>query len=43
MAVVVIVGICAVLAPPNKWDALEYHLPRVVMWSQNHNVKFFPT
>lgn len=36
-------GALAVLAPPNTWDAMEYHLPRVMMWVSNHNVKLFPT
>lgn len=36
-------GLLAVLAPPNTWDAMEYHLPRVMMWVSNHNVNHFPT
>ncbi len=41
--IVFFVGVTAVLAAPNVWDAMEYHLPRIVMWMSNHNVRFFPT
>jgi hypothetical protein len=41
--IVLLVGITALIAPPDTWDALEYHLPRVSMWISNHNVGFFPT
>ena len=42
-AVAVLVGITAVVAAPDTWDAMEYHLPRIAMWMSNHNVRFFPT
>src|SRR6266404_1826004 len=41
--IVLLVGITAVVAAPDTWDALEYHLPRIVMWMSNRNVRFFPT
>jgi hypothetical protein len=41
--VAVLVGITAAVAAPDTWDAMEYHLPRTVMWMSNHNVRFFPT
>lgn len=41
--VIVLVGITAIVAPPNEWDAMEYHLPRAVMWMSNHSVRFYPT
>ena len=41
--VAVLVGITAVVAAPDTWDAMEYHLPRISMWMSNHNVRFFPT
>jgi Dolichyl-phosphate-mannose-protein mannosyltransferase len=40
---VLLVGITAVVAPPNIWDAMEYHLPRVIMWMSNRSVAFYPT
>jgi hypothetical protein len=41
--IVVIVAITAFVAPPDKWDAMDYHLPRVIMWMSNHSVRFYPT
>jgi hypothetical protein len=41
--IVLLVGITAVVAAPDTWDAMEYHLPRTIMWMSNHNVRFFPT
>lgn len=41
--VVLLVGVVAVLAPPNTWDAMQYHVPRVVHWLQNRTVAFYPT
>jgi hypothetical protein len=43
VTIVLLVGITAVVAPPNTADALEYHLPRVMMWVSNHSVRFYPT
>ena len=41
--IVVMVGITALMAPPSGIDGMTYHMPRVAMWIQNHNVQFFPT
>jgi hypothetical protein len=31
----------AFVAPPNNWDAMTYHLGRVVHWVENGNVDFY--
>jgi 4-amino-4-deoxy-L-arabinose transferase-like glycosyltransferase len=33
----------AVIYPPNTWDSMTYHMPRVMHWIQNHNINFYPT
>jgi hypothetical protein len=42
LSVVTLAGIYlflqAVLLPPSSWDALTYHLPRVLLWEQNHSL-----
>ena len=38
-----ITAVVAVVAPPNGWDALSYHMSRVVYWIQNGSVAHFPT
>lgn len=36
-------GVTAVVAVPNSWDAMVYHLPRVMHWIQNESVHHYPT
>jgi hypothetical protein len=38
-----LVAITAIVAPPSLWDAMDYHLPRVIMWMNNHSVRFYAT
>ena len=43
LAPVVITGIVARRAPPQTWDSLNYHLPRVAHWAQQASVEHFAT
>lgn len=42
---VILVGtfISALAYPPNNWDVLSYHLPRVIHWMQNGTLAPYPT
>ena len=37
------IALTALASAPNTWDAMEYHLPRVVEWINNRGVQFYPT
>ncbi len=37
------IGLIAITAPPNNWDSMTYHMPRVVHWIQNQSVAHYPT
>ncbi|MEH1884934.1 ArnT family glycosyltransferase [Nostoc sp.] len=41
--VVATVGLIAIIAPPNNWDSMDYHMSRVAHWIQNHSVAHYPT
>lgn len=43
MVIIVCVGVIAVVAPPNTWDSLTYHIARVATWVQHRNVGHYPT
>ncbi|XHX81082.1 MAG: glycosyltransferase family 39 protein [Stenomitos frigidus ULC029] len=42
-SIILIVGMIALIAPPNTNDSMGYHMPRVMHWIQNHSVAHFPT
>lgn len=33
----------ALLSPPNNFDALAYHMPRIIFWMQQHSLASYPT
>jgi hypothetical protein len=43
IAIAATVGIIALVAPPNTWDSMTYHMSRVVHWIQNASVAHYPT
>src|SRR5271170_6389590 len=43
IAIVVLTGLTALVSAPNNWDAMEYHMPRLVEWISNHGVQLYPT
>jgi hypothetical protein len=43
MIIVLVVGITAICAPPNTWDSMTYHMPRVLHWIQNQSVMHYAT
>ena len=43
LAILSVTLIIALVAAPNNFDSLTYHLARVAHWIQNHNINFYPT
>ncbi|WP_222426936.1 ArnT family glycosyltransferase [Hyella patelloides] len=41
--VIALIGVIAVVAPPNTWDSMTYHMSRVMHWIQNGSVAHYPT
>lgn len=35
--------IAAIAYPPNNYDVMTYHMPRVAQWLQNHSLACYPT
>jgi hypothetical protein len=43
LAITATIGAIAFIGPPNTWDSMDYHMPRVLYWIQNRTVAFYPT
>ncbi len=43
MLVAAVTALVAYLAPPQTWDSLNYHMPRVAHWAQQDSVDVFAT
>jgi len=41
--IVIMVGLIALIAPPNNWDSMVYHMSRVAHWIQNKTLVHYPT
>jgi 4-amino-4-deoxy-L-arabinose transferase-like glycosyltransferase len=41
--IIATVCLAALIAPPNPWDSMSYHMSRLCHWIQNHNVAHYPT
>jgi hypothetical protein len=41
--IVALVGVIAIVAAPNNWDSMTYHMGRVVHWIQNRDADFYAT
>lgn len=44
--VFIILSVClftALMSPPNNYDSMTYHMPRVMHWIQNQSVNHYPT
>ncbi|MBM3125941.1 MAG: hypothetical protein FJZ87_12860, partial [Chloroflexi bacterium] len=38
-----VLGLIAIVAPPNSSDAMTYHMSRVMHWQQNRSLDMYPT
>jgi 4-amino-4-deoxy-L-arabinose transferase-like glycosyltransferase len=43
LLILLIVGYIALNSPPNTWDSMTYHMPRVFYWQQFQSVDHYPT
>ncbi|HXN72348.1 MAG TPA: hypothetical protein VN861_07315 [Candidatus Acidoferrales bacterium] len=39
---VALVGLTAIISAPNTWDAMAYHMSRIVQWMTNRDVGLYP-
>jgi hypothetical protein len=43
LLIAAVLGVAAWVCPPNNFDSMTYHMPRVMHWMQDRNVAFYPT
>ena len=43
IAIFLLTGLTALMSAPNNWDAMEYHMPRLIEWISNQAVELYPT
>ncbi|WP_232285803.1 ArnT family glycosyltransferase [Crocosphaera chwakensis] len=43
LVIIILVGLIGIIAPPNNWDSMTYHMSRVMHWIQNQNLAHYPT
>jgi hypothetical protein len=41
--IILMLGLIALIAAPNNWDSMTYHLAKVMHWQQNQSIRFYPT
>jgi hypothetical protein len=41
--IVLVVGIAAMVSPPNNWDSMTYHMSRIMHWIRRETIDPFPT
>ncbi len=43
VVVAAVTALIALVAPPNDWDAMSYHMARIAHWISDRSVAFFPS
>ncbi len=43
VVILFLIALTALMAPPNNWDSLVYHMSRVSHWQQNQAIAHYPT
>jgi hypothetical protein len=43
LVIIAATGVIALIAPPNTWDSMSYHVARVAHWVADGTVAFYPT